>query len=84
MMAPLSDRTLAEQLARRLRAAGVYQMLVRSLGAGEVFISALGFDPAGRTRRVSGTASTLADALLQLLAELAADDERTPHEGYDP
>lgn len=76
-MAPISDRTLAERLAGRLRAAGVFALFIRKLGPDQpLFLAATGFDAHGAQRRVTGTAATLEAALLQLLAELDRDDRR--------
>lgn len=70
-MKQLSDRTLAEQLARRLRAVGAYQLFLRKLGPGDVvYVSAQAFDAAGDVVEGRATAIELEDALVQLLANL--------------
>lgn len=67
----LSDRSLAELVAGRLRERGVFSLFVRALGPHQgVFISATGFDQAGALQRVYGEQASLEAALVSLLAEL--------------
>lgn len=66
-----SDRTLAEQLARRLRGARVFQLFARKLGPGDVvYVSALAWDADENIVEAKASAMTLEHALAQLLANL--------------
>jgi hypothetical protein len=67
----LSDRTLAEQLARRLRGARVFQLFARRLGPGDVvYVSALAWDADENIVEAKASAMELEQALLQLLSNL--------------
>jgi hypothetical protein len=78
MMRPISDRTLAELLARRLRSVGAFQLFLRKLGAKDVvYLSAQAFRSDGVLVEARATAMELPDALVALLANL---DEATAAE----
>lgn len=71
MRAPISDRSLAEQLARRLRSVGAFQIFLRKLGPNDVvYASSLAFDAAGDVIEARASAIDLEDALVALLANL--------------
>lgn len=75
----VSDRTLAELLARRLRGGRVFQLFARKLGPNDVvFVSAMAFAADDNIVRCSGTAEELEDALVQLFA--AIDQATAPEE----
>lgn len=75
----ISDRTLAELVARRLRGGRVFQLFARKLGPNDVvFVSAMAFDADDKIVRCSGTAEELEDALVQLFA--AIDQATAPEE----
>lgn len=67
-MNQLSDRTLAEQLFRRLRGGRVFQVFMRRLGPGDVvYASALAFDADENVVEVKASALDPEAALVQLL-----------------
>lgn len=71
MKAQLSDRSLAEQLARRLRGARAFQLFLRKLGPNDVvYVSALGYGHDDNIVEAKASALTLEQALVQLLANL--------------
>lgn len=81
MSLPVSDRTLAEQLKRRLRGARAFQLFVRKLGPGDVvYVSALAWGADGNIVEVKASADELDAALLQLFLNL---DQATAPEDQD-
>lgn len=68
-MKPISDRTLAQLLKRRLVELKLFHLFARKLGPRQpVHVSAHGFTDAGEVFHVHGTADSLDDALLELFA----------------
>lgn len=75
----LSDRTLAEGLARRLRGARVFQIFCRRLGPNDVvYTSALAFGADDKVVEAKASAMTLDEALVNLLLNL--DQATAPEE----
>jgi hypothetical protein len=67
---PTSDRSLAEMLAARLRAAGLFELFIRELAPGEWYASARGFTPDGRRFDASARDTDVQRVLLALLSEI--------------
>jgi hypothetical protein len=71
-MKPISDRTLAELVAARLRAAGLFELFIRELARGEWYASARGFRRDGRMYRAEARDDDLTRVFLALLAQVDA------------
>ena len=66
-----SRATIAEELEAELAGARVFQLFARRLGPGDVmYVSALAYDERENVVEARATAMTLADALMQLFANL--------------
>lgn len=75
----ISDRTLAELIAKRLRGARAFQLFARKLGPNDVvFTSAMAFGADDNIVRATATAEDLEDALVQLFSNL--DQATAPEE----
>lgn len=74
----VSDRTLAELIAERLRSRRAFRLFAMRLGGSDVvYTSALAWSEDGRVLEVRASAEQFEDALVQLLANLdLATDER--------
>jgi hypothetical protein len=70
-MLPISDRTLAELLEKRLQDGRAFHLFARRLGPGDVvYLSAFAFGPDGNVVEVKASAFKFADALVQLFNNL--------------
>jgi hypothetical protein len=70
-MKPISDRTLAELLFKRLRGARAFQLFARKLGPSDVvYISALAWGSDDNIVEAKASADDPASALVQLLLNL--------------
>jgi len=79
MTVSLSDRTLAELLAKRLRAVRCFQLFARRLGPNDVvYVSALAFGADDKVVEAKASAMTLDEALVNLLLNL--DQATAPEE----
>lgn len=79
MSAQLSDKTLAEQLARRLRGGRAFQVFLRRLGPGDVvYVSALAWGADGNIVEIKASADELDTALVQLFRNI--DQATAPEE----
>lgn len=79
MSAQLSDRTIAEQLARRLRGGRAFQVFMRRLGPGDVvYVSALAWDADENIVEIKASADELETALVQLFRNI--DQATAPEE----
>lgn len=76
---PMSDRTLARLLARRLRNARVFQLFARKLGPGDVtYVAAQAWGADDNHVECRASAMLLEDALLQLFLNLDLATSREP------
>lgn len=75
----VSDQTLGEMLAERLRGARVFRLFAMRLGPEDVvYISALAFAPEGNIVEARASAEEFEDAFAQLFANL--DNATAPEE----
>jgi len=78
-MIDVSDRTLAQLLARRLRSARAFQLFARRLGPNDVvYVSALAFGADDKVVEAKASAMTLDEAIVNLLNNL--DQATAPEE----